>query len=96
MYLETASFRHNVYARNLFSSIKLTIGICDPGAQFLVNCFEKIVMATNNDGFNLTYLLVSEQRQERERRERQRARINRRASEEDSSGKFMQNLILVY
>ena len=53
-------------------------------------------MATNNGGFNLTYLLVSEQRQERERRERQRARINRRASEEDSSGKFMQNLILVY
>ena len=53
-------------------------------------------MATNNSGFNSTYLLVSEERQERERGERQRARINRRASEEDSSGKFMQNLILVY
>ena len=53
-------------------------------------------MATNNSGFNSTYLLVSEERQERERRERQRARINRRASEEDSSEKFMQNLILVY
>ena len=38
------------------------------------------------------YLLVSEERRERERRERHRVRINRRASEEDSSGKFMQHL----
>ena len=56
-------------------------------------------MATNNSGFNSTYLLVSEEREEREKRERrekQRARINTRASEEDSSGKLMQNLILVY
>ena len=54
-------------------------------------------MATNNSGFiNSNYLLVSEERLERERRERHRVRINRRASEEDSSGKFMQRLRLVH
>ena len=53
-------------------------------------------MATNNSGFYSTYLLVSEGRRERERIEKHRARINRRASEEDSSGKFMQHLRLVY
>ena len=42
------------------------------------------------------YLLVSEERRERERRERHRVRINRRASEEDSSGKFMQHVRLVH
>ena len=31
-------------------------GFWDRSAQFLVNCFEKIVMATNNSGLN--YLLV--------------------------------------
>ena len=72
------------------------IRICDRSAQFLVNCFEKIVMATNNSGLNSNYLLVSEERRERERRERHRVRINRRASEEDSSGKFMQHLRLVH
>ena len=41
-------------------------------------------------------LLVSEAQRERERRERQRVRINRRANEEDSSGKFMQYPRLVY
>ena len=46
-----------VYFRNLFSSI-LSIRICDRGAQFLVNYFEKIVMATNNSGLNSNYLLV--------------------------------------
>ena len=35
-----------VYFRNLFSSI-FTMRICDRSPQFLVNCFEKIVMATN-------------------------------------------------
>ena len=86
-----------VYFRNLFSSI-LGIRICDRGrgAQFPVNCFEKIVMKTNNSGFNSTNLLVSEEPLERERRERQRARINRRTSEEDSSGKFMHHLRLAY
>ena len=34
------------------------IRICDRSAQFLVNCFEKIVMATNNSGLNSNYLLV--------------------------------------
>ena len=53
-------------------------------------------MATNNSGCNSNYLLVSEERLERERRERHRVRINRRASEEDSSGKFMQRLRLVH
>jgi len=57
-----------VYFRNLFSSI-LSIRICDRGAQFIVNCFEKIVMATNDSGFFSTYLLVNEERPERERRE---------------------------
>ena len=36
-----------VYFRNLFSSI-FSMRICDRSPQFLVNCFEKIVMATNN------------------------------------------------
>ena len=45
---------------------------------------EKIVMATNNSGLNSTYLLISEERRERERRERPRGRIiSRRPSEED-------------
>ena len=57
-----------VYFGNLFSSI-LSIRICDRGAQFIVNCFEKIVMATNDSGFFSTYLLVNEERPERERRE---------------------------
>ena len=63
-------------------------------SRFLVNCFEEIVMATNNSGLDSNYLLVSEKRRER-RRERHRVRNNRRASEEDSSGKFMQHLRLV-
>ena len=84
-----------VYIRNLFSSI-LSRRICDRSAQFLVNCFKKIVTAINSSGFYSTFLLVSEGRRERERRERHRARINRRASEEDSSAKFMQHLRLVY
>ena len=50
-------------------------------------------MATNNSGLDSNYLLVSEKRLER-RRERLRVRNNRRASEEDSSGKFMQHLRL--
>ena len=90
--LETC-FQH----RSMFSSI-LTIRICDRSTQFLVNCFEKIVMGANNSGFYATYLFVSEERRERERRERHGARINTRASasEEDSIGKFMQYLKLVY
>ena len=36
------------------------------GAQFLVTCFEEIVMATNNSGLDWNYLLVSEKRRERE------------------------------
>ena len=41
-------------------------------------------MATKNGGLNLTNLLISEKRWERERRERPRARIiKRRSSEED-------------
>ena len=43
-----------------------SVGFCDRSAQFLVNCFEKIVMATNNSGLNLNHLLVSEERRERE------------------------------
>ena len=73
----------------LFSSI-LSITICNRGAQLLVNCFEKIAMATNNSRFDSTYLLVSEER--RERRERQGAS----EEEEDSSGKFMLHLRLAY
>ena len=84
-----------VYIRNLFSSI-LSIRICDRSAQFLLNCFEKVVMATTNSGFYATFLPVSEERRERGKRERRKTRINRRASEEDSSGKFKQHLRLVY
>ena len=84
-----------VYFRNLFSSI-ISIRICDCGAQFLETCFRKTVMVTNNSGFNSTYLLVSEERRKRERRERRGARINRRANEEDSSGKFKQHPRLVF
>ena len=61
--LETC-FQH----RFMFSSI-LTKRICDRSAQFLVNFFEKIVMAAKNSGFYSTYLFVSEERRERERRE---------------------------
>ena len=39
--------------------------------SFLVNCFEKIVMATNSSGLSSNYLLVSEERRKRERRERE-------------------------
>ena len=53
-------------------------------------------MATNNSGLNSNYWLVSEEQRERERRERRRVRINGCASEEDSSGKFMQHLRLVH
>ena len=34
------------------------IRICDRSAQFLVNCFEKIVMATNSSRFNSTYMFA--------------------------------------
>ena len=61
--LETC-FQH----RFMFSSI-LIKRICDRSVQFLVNFFEKIVMAANNSGFYSTYLFVSEERRERERRE---------------------------
>ena len=50
----------------------------------LVNCFENIVIATQNSRLNSTYLLTNEKRWETERKERQRERIiRRRASEED-------------
>ena len=48
-------------------------------------------MATNNSGLNLTYLLISKKRRERERGDRQRARINRRTT----SKKFLQTCLLV-
>ena len=47
-----------VYFRNLFSRI-LSIRICDRSAQFLVDCLE-IFMATNNSGFNSTYMFACE------------------------------------
>ena len=74
-----------VYFRNLFSSI-LSIRICDRSAQFLVNCFDNTVVAVNNSGFYSTYLVLSVERRASKRRERHLSRINRRASEEDSSG----------
>ena len=48
-------------------------------------------MATNNSGLNLTYLLISKKRRERERGDRQRARINRRTT----SKKFLQTCLLI-
>ena len=75
------------YVRNLFSSISWHKDFVTIPLSFEKN----IVMATSNSGLNSTYVPVSEERRERERRERQRARINRRrASEEESCGKFMQ------
>ena len=57
----------------MLSSIS-SIRICDRSIQFLVNCFEKIVVAINDSGFKIqpTCLLVSEDRKEK------RAWINRR------------------
>ena len=55
----SCTFKNLVTLETCFQSI-LSIRICDCGAQFLVNCFQKIVIATNNSGFNSTYLLVSE------------------------------------
>ena len=54
--------------KNMFTSTELLhyIRILCPGAQFLVNCFEEIVMATNNTGLDSNYLLLSEKRRERE------------------------------
>ena len=34
----------------------------DPSTQFLANCFENIVMATDNSGFNSTYVFACELR----------------------------------
>ena len=83
----SCTFKNLVTLETCFQSI-LSIRICDCGAQFLVNCFQKIVIATNNSGFNSTYLLVSESEGKSKRQEMQRARINRQVSKEDSSGKF--------
>ena len=55
--------------KNMFTSTELLhciIGFCVRRAQFLVNRFEEIVMATNNSGLDSNYLLVSEKRGERE------------------------------
>ena len=57
--MSSCTFKNLVTLETCFQSI-LSIRICDCGAQFLVNCFQKIVIATNNSGFNSTYLLVSE------------------------------------
>ena len=48
-------------------------------------------MATNNSGLNLTYLLISKKRPERERGDRQRARINRRKT----CKKLLQSCLLI-
>ena len=40
-------------------------------------------MATNNSGLNSTYLLISEERREREKRERRTAEIDRRRAREE-------------
>ena len=53
-------------------------------------------MATKNNGLNSNYLLVSEERQERERGGRHRVRINRRAKAKRIQVKFMQDLRLVH
>ena len=44
------AFKKIVYFRDLFSSI-LSIRICDRNAQFLVNCFENIVMQQTTADF---------------------------------------------
>ena len=55
--------------KNLFSSI-LRRRICDRSAQFLVNCFEKFFMATNNSGFNSSYMFACKWRATGERKKR--------------------------
>ena len=56
---------------------------CDRSVQFLVNCFDNIVMEANNSGLNSTYLLLSEERREREKKGREEELYRRRANEED-------------
>ena len=58
-----------VYFRNLFSSI-LSIRICDRSAQSLVNCFEKIVMATKNSRSNSNYMFACKWRATGKRKKR--------------------------
>ena len=64
--------------------------VCDRSAQFLVNCFEKIVMATNSSGFNSTYMFACKLRATGERKKRKGIE-QELTGEEDSCGKFMQH-----
>ena len=80
--------------RNFFSST-LSISICDRSAQFLVNCFEKIFILTNNSGFNSIYMFACKWRGTRKRKKR-KGREQELTGEEDSWGKFMQHLRLVF
>ena len=66
------------------------IRICDRSAQFLVNCFEKIVMAANSSGFNSTYMFACKLRATGERKKRKGIE-QELTGEEDSCGKFMQH-----
>ena len=54
--------------KNMFTSITSTELLhCIRILCFRVNCFEEIVMPTNNSGLDSNYLLVSEKRRERRR-----------------------------
>ena len=59
-----------VQKRVYFSFSLLSMRICDRSPQFLVNCFEKIVMATNNSWFNSTYMFACKWRATGKRKKR--------------------------
>ena len=60
------AFKNMLTSTELLHCIRILQGFCVRRAQFLVNCFEEIVMATNNSELDSNYLLVSEKRRERE------------------------------
>ena len=65
----------------------------DRSPQFLVHCFEKTVMQTNNSGFNSTYMFACKWRATGKRQKRKGEELT---GEEDSRGTFMRHLRLVW
>ena len=67
----------------------------DRRPQFLVNCFEKIVMQTNNSGFNSTYMFAGKWTATGKRQKR-KGKLQELTGEGDSRGTFMRHLRLVW
>ena len=67
----------------------------DRSSQFLVNCFEKIVMQTNNIGFNSIYMFACKWRATGKRQNRKGIQ-QEWTGEGDSCGTFMRHLRLVW